>query len=57
MNSVLLKAPLQTLTHRGSAPEVRTTVEQVISDIRERGDEAVREYSKNSTTMRPRIFG
>jgi len=41
-----LKSPAKTNTTLGSSPEVKQTVEGVIADIRERGDTAVREYSK-----------
>src|SRR5579863_6663878 len=54
--STLLKEPAQHNTTRGSSPEVRATVEQVINDIRERGDEAVREYSKKFDNYAPESF-
>lgn len=43
---VTLKAPNQTNATLGSSPEVKSTVEEVIADIRQRGDAAVREYSE-----------
>ena len=44
--SKMRESPAKSATSRGSTHEVRSTVEQVINDIRGRGDEAVREYSK-----------
>jgi len=54
--SRLLKVPAQRNATRGSSPEVRSTVEQVIGDIRERGDAAVREYSKKFDNYAPESF-
>ncbi len=54
--SRLLKVPSQRNATRGSSPEVRSTVEQVIGDIRERGDAAVREYSKKFDNYAPESF-
>lgn len=54
--SKLLKAPAKTNPTRGSTPEVRATVEAVINDIRTRGDEAVREYSKKFDNYAPESF-
>jgi sulfopropanediol 3-dehydrogenase len=56
IDSQLLKAPAQHNTAPGSSPEVRATVEQVIADIRVRGDEAVREYSKKFDNYAPESF-
>ena len=46
VSSVVLKKPTKDSAGRGSTPQVRATVESVITDIRERGDAAVREYSE-----------
>ena len=46
VSSTALKTPAQDSMGRGSTPQVRTTVESVIADIRDRGDAAVREYSE-----------
>ncbi len=54
--SVLLKAPALQNASRGSSPEVRATVEKVIDDIRARGDDAVREYSKMFDNYAPASF-
>ena len=40
----------------GRDADVMSTVTDVIADIRRRGDEAVREYSRSSTTGRPESF-
>lgn len=56
VESVLLKAPSKDASFRGSTPEVRATVESVIADIRERGDEAVREYSEKFDRYAPDSF-
>lgn len=54
--STVLKAPALKLNQRGSTPEVRATVEGVIKDIRDRGDEAVREYSQKFDNYAPETF-
>ncbi|TFD27714.1 MULTISPECIES: histidinol dehydrogenase [Cryobacterium] len=54
--SQLLKAPADTSANRGSTPDVRATVENVINDVRTRGDEAVREYSKKFDNYAPESF-
>jgi len=54
--SRLLKVPEQRNSTRGSRPEVRATVEQVIDDIRKRGDDAVREYSMKFDNYAPDSF-
>ncbi len=54
--SRLLNVPAQRNATRGSSPEVRRIVEQVIGDIRERGDAAVREYSKKFDNYAPESF-
>jgi sulfopropanediol 3-dehydrogenase len=54
--STVLKAPALKLNQRGSTPEVRATVEGVINDIRDRGDEAVREYSQKFDNYAPETF-
>jgi sulfopropanediol 3-dehydrogenase len=56
VTSKLLKVPARSDTTRGSAPEVRATVEKVIDDIRIRGDEAVREYSAKFDNYAPESF-
>ncbi|GAA1699989.1 histidinol dehydrogenase [Microcella alkalica] len=43
---LVLKAPTGDSSQRGNNADVRATVESVISDIRDRGDAAVREYSE-----------
>ena len=52
----MLKSPAKSETTRGSTPDVRSTVEQVIRDIRERGDAAVREYSLKFDNYAPDSF-
>jgi len=44
--SKVLKEPAAISTPRSGSPEVRKVVEDVIADIRVRGDVAVREYSE-----------
>jgi sulfopropanediol 3-dehydrogenase len=56
VSSRMLKTPEQKNATRGSAPEVRSAVEQVIADIRVRGDEAVREYSEKFDKYSPDSF-
>ena len=56
VESKLLKAPERLHESRGSSADVRSTVEQVISDIRARGDEAVREYSMKFDNYAPESF-
>ena len=51
VDSTMLKEPARNSVP-GEHPEVRATVEGVIADIRERGDAAVREYSRSSTSTR-----
>lgn len=51
-----LKAPAKDGTGLGSTPEVRATVEAVIADIRDRGDDAVREYSEKFDQYAPDTF-
>jgi sulfopropanediol 3-dehydrogenase len=51
-----LKTPAQKFVERGSTPQVRETVENVIADIRTRGDEAVREYSLKFDKYGPESF-
>ncbi|MDV7090900.1 histidinol dehydrogenase [Rhodococcus sp. IEGM 248] len=46
IRTVDLKVPQRESVERGSTSSVRTTVENVIEDIRQRGDAAVREYSE-----------
>lgn len=40
----------------GSDPKVKNTVEEVIADIRDRGDDAVREYSQKFDAWAPESF-
>jgi sulfopropanediol 3-dehydrogenase len=54
--STLLKEPVKDSAGRGSTPEVRSTVERVIADIRQRGDAAVREYSDKFDHYAPESF-
>jgi sulfopropanediol 3-dehydrogenase len=54
--SELLKTPAKTNTSLGSIPEVREVVENVIADIRARGDVAVREYSLKFDNHGPDSF-
>src|SRR5688500_4290001 len=56
VKSTLLKEPARNSVARGSTAEVRATVEAVIADIRERGDEAVREYSQKFDKYAPESF-
>lgn len=51
-----LKLPEKDSADRGSTADVRATVESVIADIRERGDEAVREYSAKFDNYAPESF-
>jgi len=53
---MLLKVPAQRNASRGSSPDVRSTVEQVIEEIRARGDAAVREYSMKFDNYAPDTF-
>lgn len=54
--AVALKTPSADAELRGSTPSVRATVENVIADIRERGDVAVREYSEKFDNYAPESF-
>lgn len=54
--TVDLKLPSGDAAQRGSTADVRQIVEGVIADIRERGDEAVREYSKKFDDYAPESF-
>lgn len=54
--SKLLKSPAKSGASRGSDPEVRKLVEEVIMDIRDRGDAAVREYSLKFDNFGPESF-
>ncbi|GAA3676484.1 histidinol dehydrogenase [Arthrobacter ginkgonis] len=56
VSSVLLKSPAGNSVNAGSTPQVRATVESVIQDIRDRGDEAVREYSQKFDNYAPDSF-
>jgi sulfopropanediol 3-dehydrogenase len=55
VESVLLKAPAKEGV-RSADPSVRSTVEAVIADVRERGDAAVREYSERFDHYAPESF-
>jgi sulfopropanediol 3-dehydrogenase len=52
----VLKEPALTSTPRSGSPEVRKIVEDVIADIRNRGDIAVREYSEKFDHWTPESF-
>lgn len=54
--SQLLKSPGREDAGRGSSPEVRAVVENVIAEVRARGDEAVREYSERFDKYSPDTF-
>lgn len=54
--AISLKTPSRSSEGRGSTPEVRAIVEKVIADVRERGDEAVREYSLKFDGHGPESF-
>jgi sulfopropanediol 3-dehydrogenase len=56
VNSTVLKEPALNSVARGSTPEVRAAVEGVIAGIRERGDAAVREYSRTADKYAPESF-
>ncbi|MCH1881783.1 histidinol dehydrogenase [Agrococcus sp. ARC_14] len=56
ISTIDLKLPSGDAAERGSTADVRQIVEGVISDIRERGDEAVREYSKKFDDYAPDSF-
>lgn len=56
VRSTLLKEPAKTHIQRGADPAVQQTVADVIADIRERGDEAVREYSVKFDKYGPDSF-
>ena len=52
----VLKAPLIITPPRSGSPEIRKIVEDVIANIRVRGDEAVREYSEKFDSWSPESF-
>lgn len=52
----VIKAPLIMNPSRSGSSEVRKIVEDVIADIRVRGDEAVREYSEKFDSWSPESF-
>ncbi len=54
--SKMLKVPARDSAERGSTASVRATVEAVITDIRQRGDVAVREYSSKFDNYAPESF-
>lgn len=54
--STMLKTPAKTGEDAGSTPQVREIVEGVITDIRERGDAAVRDYSRKFDNYAPESF-
>ncbi|MGO1539314.1 MAG: histidinol dehydrogenase [Leucobacter sp.] len=56
VNYTALKTPAESFVARGSTQQVRETVENVIADIRTRGDEAVREYSLKFDNYGPDSF-
>jgi len=51
-----LKAPAGDTSQRGSTESVRSTVEEIIADVRRRGDAAVREYSEKFDHYGPDTF-
>ena len=51
-----LKPALVSDTSTSSPPTVRETVEQVIADVRQRGDAAVREYAERFDRYAPESF-
>lgn len=53
---IVLKKPEKEASPRSGSPEVRSTVEGVIADIRKRGDAAVREYSEKFDNWSPENF-
>lgn len=53
---IVLKYPAVASTPRSGSPEVRKIVEDVIADIRARGDVAVREYSEKFDHWTPESF-
>ncbi|WP_425843649.1 histidinol dehydrogenase [Agrococcus sp. TSP3-2-1] len=56
IETIDLKSPSGDARERGSTADVRQVVESVIADVRERGDEAVREYSKKFDDHAPETF-
>ena len=54
--STMLKRPGKSHSGPGSSADVRSSVEGVIADIRQRGDEAVREYSQKFDNYAPESF-
>lgn len=56
VESKVLKHPAVASTPRSGSPEVRKIVEDVIADIRARGDVAVREYSEKFDHWTPESF-
>ena len=54
--TITLKEPLVASAPRSGTPEVRKIVEDVIADIRVRGDVAVREYSEKFDNWSPESF-
>lgn len=56
VKSKILKAPEKTEVTRSASPKVQESVTNVIADIRERGDEAVREYSLKFDNYGPESF-
>ena len=55
--STVLKGPVGTADEPAYRAEVRQVVEEVIADVRERGDAAVREYSQRFDKWAPEQFG
>ena len=56
ITSLDLKLPERDGAERGSTSDVRAIVEGVIADIRDRGDDAVREYSEKFDDYAPESF-
>ena len=51
-----LKSPEKESSPRSGSPDVRRIVENVIDDVRQRGDAAVREYSEKFDNWSPESF-
>ena len=54
--SAVLKSPALPAAPLGGDPEVRSTVESIIAEVRTRGDAAVREYSERFDRWEPESF-
>jgi sulfopropanediol 3-dehydrogenase len=56
ITSQVIKAPAAVDGDGSGSPDVRGTVEAIISDVRQRGDSAVREYSERFDKWSPESF-